>query len=62
MVVGNVDTSIRSILPSSVDRILRAVAGIVSRAAVAEPDVEIAVGAKREMAAVVVRERLRIDR
>ena len=49
----------RSILPSRSLRILRAIAGIVAAAAVAHADVEVAVGAEAQRAAVVIRERLR---
>ena len=52
----------RSILPSSVGGILRAVLGIVARAAVAHADVEKAVRAEGEIAAVVIRERLADER
>ena len=52
----------RSILPSSVDRVLRVVVRIVAAAAVAQADVEIAVGTEGEIAAVVIRERLPMNR
>ncbi len=51
-------TSIRRSFPSLRAEILRAVLGIAARASVAHADVELAVGAERELAAVVVRVRL----
>ena len=49
-------------LAEQLRRILRAMIGIVAGAAVAEADVEEAVGTEREVAAVVIRERLRDER
>ena len=51
----------RSILPSSVVTVLRPVIRIVAAATVAEADVEKAIRPEREVAAVVVRERLLDD-
>ena len=61
MRVGHVDVDAQH-LAEQLLRILRAVIGIVARSAVAHADVEIAVGAEREVAAVVIRERLRDER
>jgi hypothetical protein len=35
--------------------------GIIGRSAVAEPDIQVTIGAKRQVATVVIRERLRDD-
>ena len=48
----------RSILPSSSEGFCARWLGIIAGPAVAQADVEIAVGAEREVAAVVIRERL----
>ena len=60
MRIGHVDVDAQH-LAEQLLRILRAMIGIVARAAVAEADVEVAVGSEREMPAVVIRERLRDD-
>ena len=52
----------RQHLPEQLLRVLRAMIRIVARAAVAEPDVEVSVRTEHEIAAVVVRERLRDER
>ena len=48
----------RSILPSSVDEVRRPALGVAAGAAVAHADVQQAVGAERQVAAVVVGVRL----
>ena len=57
VVVGHADVDAQHLAEQLV-RVLRAMVGIVAGSAVAEADVEKAVGPEREVAAVVVRERL----
>ena len=57
MTVGNADVDAQH-LAEQLRRVLRAMAGIVARPAIAEPDVEIPVRTERQVAAVVIRERL----
>ena len=52
--LARVSGSMRSILPRSCIRVLRPVLGVVGGAAVAEAEPELAVGAERDVAAVVV--------